>query len=110
MLHAAAIEVRANGLQRIRFGSRFVLSIALHTRETQRKTGRIARRFLDVTECNLDDHLRAHIDGPLITMVLEREQLLGLPYQHVVRESLEGLAEHHKLPALGIAGPEVQVG
>ena len=67
------------------------------------------RAFLEVVERNLDDELGPHVDGERVTRDLQLQELLGLPGEHVVGQSLERLAEHDEAAALRVPGAEVQV-
>src|SRR5438046_5347660 len=87
-----------------------ILPISYHAREAQCQTTRIMRAVLQAVECDLDDELGTHVDRDPFAVGLDRLQLLRLPLEQLVRQSLERLAEHHEAAVLGIAGAEVQVG
>ena len=51
-------------LHRVRLFDALVVAIALHAREAQRESARIARARLQIAERDLDDELRSHVHGP----------------------------------------------
>src|SRR5438046_9440426 len=87
-----------------------ILPISYHAREAQCQTTRIMRAVLPAVECDVADELGTHVDRDPFAVGLDRLQLLRLPLEQLVRQSLERLAEHHEAAVLGIAGAEVQVG
>ena len=67
------------------------------------------RARLHVVERDLDHQLGPHVDGVAVARDLAREELLGLPGEHLVGHALEGLAEHHEAAGRRVARAEVQV-
>src|SRR5215831_2941502 len=101
----AAYRVHGVGLRGILVGA-----IALHSSKSERETPRITAARLQVAESHFHDQLRLEVDGPAVAMRLALEEFSGLPLEHHIGETLEGLAEHDVLPARRIKGAEVQVG
>ena len=97
------------GVQGVRLLGPLVLAVALDAREAEGDAARVAAARLHAVERDLDHELGAHVDGVRRAPLLELQQALGLPGQHLVGQALERLAEHHELPALGVARAEVQV-
>src|SRR5882672_687539 len=67
------------------------------------------RAVLQAVERNLDDELRSHVHHDALALSLELEQTLRLPFEQLVGEPFERLAEHHE-STVRIARAEVQVG
>src|SRR5262252_4246563 len=101
----AAYRVHGVGLRGILVGA-----IALHSSESERETPRITAARLQVAESHFHDQLRLEVDGRAVAMRLALEELSGLPLEHYIGETLEGLAEHDVLPARRIKGAEMQIG
>src|SRR5690606_10765581 len=55
------------------------------------------------------DQLGADVNRPGVAADLAGEQLARLPLQHLVRETLERLPEHHELAGYRVARSEMQV-
>ena len=100
---------RPNGRDGVGLGGGLVGPIPLDAREAERDAAGILRARLHVVERDLDDDLRAHVDGVVVAADLELEELLRLPREHLVGQPLERLAEHDEAAALGVARAEVQV-
>ncbi len=98
-----------HGFKRIRFRRGFIRAITFHARETQGEPARIARAHLDFVKYDLGDQLRLDKNRVIISSDFEREQLLGLPLQHRVGQTLKGLAEHCKSAFVRIARAQVQI-
>src|ERR1700753_1144640 len=73
------------------FRRRLVRAVAQHAREAQGDAARVARAALHAVEGDLDDLLRADVDGPVVAALLEFQEPRGLPGQQLVGEALEGL-------------------
>src|SRR4051794_13725892 len=104
----SGIAEREDGVERIGLGRGLVRAVAQDAREAQRDASRVAGAGLDPVERDLGDELGPDVDDPVAALGREGEQALGLPREHLVGETLEGLAEHHE-PVAG-ARPEVEVG
>src|SRR5690606_9739701 len=100
---------RAHRFERVGLIGRFVGAIAEDAREAEGEAGGIVRALLHAVEGDFDDHLGAEMDDVALAPYRELFELLGLPGEHGVGHALEGLAEHGKAPALGIARAEVDV-
>src|SRR5918993_2083541 len=85
----------AHRLDRVGVARGLVRSIPLDASEAQRHSSRITRARLDAVEGDLDDELGPDEDDVALATRLQREQMLRLPGEHLVRHALEGLAEHH---------------
>src|SRR5215203_900408 len=83
-------------LDRIRLIRGLVSAIPLDSREAQRHAARILGAHLDLVECDLHHQLRPHVDRNTISRDLQLQQPGGLPREHFVCHSLEGLTEHHQ--------------
>src|SRR5438132_6144920 len=99
----------AHGVDGVRFGRRFVGAITLHARESQRQATRVMRACLHIVERDLGDELRTNIDGVVVSGDLERQELFGLPGEHLVRHPLERFSEHDEPSANRIARAQVQI-
>src|SRR4051794_19281864 len=100
---------RTHGLHRINVRGPLVLAIANHPGEPQRHPGRVARRRLHPVERDLNHHLRAQVDSPVIPPYGELLEALRLPPKELVRQPLERLPEHDELARLLVARTEMQV-
>src|SRR6185312_6217657 len=96
-------------INRVSFGCVLVLPVALDARETKREPARVAGGGLDAVQSYLDHQLGIHEHGDPAPAGLALEQSLGLPPQELVRQALEGLADHHELAGARIAGAEMEV-
>ena len=96
-------------VDRVGVARRLVGPVPLHAREPERDAARIARARLDSVEGDLDDELRPDVDDVAVRVRLEPEQVLRLPREHLVRQALERLAQHHEAARRGIARAEVEI-
>src|SRR5437899_12672359 len=90
-----------NAREGVRLVRGLVRPVALHAGETERQSARVPRADLNVIEGNFNDQLGANVDRAGVAADLEREELLGLPGQHLVRQPLERFAEHDEATTLG---------
>src|SRR5689334_2191253 len=96
-----------HGRERVRVLRPLVRPVPLDAGEAQRDPARVARAALDAVEGDLDDELGAHVHDVALAACLELEQGLRLPGEHLVRQTLERLAQHDEAAALGVARPQV---
>jgi len=64
---------------------------------------------LQIAESDFDDQLGPHVDRPAVVANLARLQLLRLPFEQRVGQSLERLAQHHVFAGRRVERAEVQV-
>src|ERR1700733_246730 len=95
---------------RVGFRRWLVLAVTQYPGEPQGDTARVSRGALDAVEGDLDHEFWTHVDRPVVAVVLERQQFLCLPGQQLVREALEGLAQHDPAACFRVARSQVQVG
>ena len=86
-----------------------VRPVALDAGEAQGDAAGVAGGGLDAVERDLDDELRTHEHRDSLTAGLALEQLLRLPLEQLVGQSLEALADHDEVARARIAGAEVEV-
>src|SRR6185503_17714956 len=91
------------------FVGELVGPVALDARKAQRHAAGILGATLHVVERDLDHQLGAHIHGPLVAPDLARQQLARLPFEDLVGQPLEGLAEHDEAAGARVTRAEVQV-
>src|SRR5262245_12450782 len=101
-------EVR-DGLDGLRLSGRLVGTEALHSCEAEREAGWVTRRFLYVTERNLDDDLWSNEYRLIFPVSFEGEQLFRLSAQHLVGQAFECFAQHHELPTCRITCAKMQI-
>src|SRR4029453_8004284 len=82
-----------NGVDGVRLLRRLVGTIAEHPGESQRDAARVAGAALDSVEGDLDNEVRLAPPQPVVPLDGSGEELLGLPGQQLVGQTLEGLAE-----------------
>src|SRR5262249_30200773 len=88
---------------------RLVGPIPLDPREAKGDAAWILWARLDFVERDLRDDLRSDVDRVIVAADLELQELLRLPGEHLVRQSLERLAEHDESAAQGIACAQMEV-
>src|ERR1700733_8569579 len=71
-----------------------VVPVALHPREPQCQAARITGADLQIAEGYFHHQLGPHVHRPLVAVRFAGEQFLRLPFEHGVRQTLEGLAQH----------------
>ena len=103
------VGVVGHGLEGVGLPCGLVGPVAQHPREAQRHAAGIARAGLHSVERDLDDELGPHVHDVAVAGDLQLEQLLCLPSEHLVGESLERLAEHHESISGGVTSPEVEI-
>src|SRR4051794_3419126 len=72
---------------RIRLRRRLVLAVALDAGEAEGHPAGVLGTFLDVAEGDLDDQLRADVDGPAVGAEAELLELRGLPGEGLVGQA-----------------------
>src|SRR5690606_2918112 len=92
----STLQVGQHSVDRVGFSGRFVVSIAKHSGEAESSAAWISRRLLDPIECDLDNLLRSDVDSPIVFVGLQLLEPIRLPFQYVISQSFEGLAQHHE--------------
>src|SRR4051812_44516292 len=98
-----------NGLEGIGLRGVLVRAVTFHACKAQREAALVTGADLDLVERYLDHQLGFDVNGVTITSDLELQQLRGLPFEHLVGESLEGLAEHRVATFLGVARAQMKI-
>src|SRR5688500_1395891 len=97
------------GLKCIRLVRRLIGPVSLDTREPKGEPAHIPRTDLNRVEGNLGYDLGLEIHGILVTSDLDLQELLRLPRQHLVRQTLKRLTEHCEAAVLCISCPQMQI-